>query len=36
MGICFDRSSAFMFELIFFFLAGNKDNHKKLDEFEFR
>ena len=25
-----------MFDWIFFILAGNKDNYKSLDEFEFR
>ena len=33
---CCDHSSAFIFKWIFFFLAGNKDNHKSLDEFEFQ
>ena len=29
-----DSSSALTFDWIFFFLSGNKDNHKHLDEFE--
>ena len=35
MGCC-DYSSAFVFGWIFFILASNKDNHKSLNEFEFR
>ena len=35
-GYCCDHSSAFIFDLIFFILAGNKVNHKSLDEFEIR
>ena len=27
-GYCCDHSSAFIFDWIFFILAGNKDNHK--------
>ena len=30
-----DHSSEFTFGSIFFILAGNKDNHKSLDKFEF-
>ena len=30
-----DYSSAFIFDWIFFILAGNEDNHKSFDEFEF-
>ena len=30
------HSSAFIFDLIFFIPAGNKDNHKSLDEFDFK
>ena len=30
-----DHSSAFIFDWIFFILAGNKDNHKSLEEFDF-
>ena len=33
---CCDHSSAFIFDLIFLILASNKDNHKSLDEFDFR
>ena len=33
---CCEHSSAFSFELIFFSLAVNKDNHTVLTEFEFR
>ena len=29
-------SGAFCFDWIVFILAGNNDNHKKLDEFEIR
>ena len=31
-----EHSSAFIFDLIFFVPAGNKDMHKSLDEFEFQ
>ena len=31
-----DLSSAFIFQWIFFILAGNKVNHKSLDGFAFR
>ena len=31
-----DRSSAIISDRIFFFLAGIKDIHKRLDEFQFR
>ena len=31
---CCYHSSAFIFGWIFIILAGNKDNHKRLDEFE--
>ena len=31
---CCERSSAIIFDRIFFIFAGNKDNHKVLDEFE--
>ena len=30
-----DHSSAFIFKRSFFILAGNKDSHNSLDEFEF-
>ena len=30
------RSSSFVFQWIFFILAGNKDNYNISDEFEFR
>ena len=30
------HSSSFIFDWIFFILAGNEDNYKSLDEFEFR
>ena len=30
------KSRAFIFDWIFFILAGNKDNHKSFDEFEFQ
>ena len=30
-----DHSSAFIFDWIFFILAGNEDNHKSLDELKF-
>ena len=33
---CCEHSSAFIFDLIFFVPAGNKDMHKSLDEFEFQ
>ena len=33
--ICCDHSSAFIFERIFLILAGNMDNHKSLNEFDF-
>ena len=33
---CCDHSSVFIFDWMFFILAGNKDNHKSLDEFEFK
>ena len=33
---CCDHSSSFIFEWIFFILAGNKDNHKSLDEFNLK
>ena len=33
---CFDNSGDFSFEQNFFLLAGIKDNHKSLDEFEFQ
>ena len=33
---CFDHSSIFVFQWIFFILAGNKDNYNISDEFEFR
>ena len=29
-----DHSSSFIFDLFFFILAGNEDNHKILDGFE--
>ena len=32
---CCEHSSAFMFGWILIILAGNKDNHKSLDEFKF-
>ena len=31
-----EHSSAFIFNWIFFILAGNQDMHERLDEFEFR
>ena len=31
-----EQSSTFIFNLIFFILAGNEDMHESLDEFEFR
>ena len=33
-GYCCDHSSAFIFDWIFFILAGKKVNHKRLDGFE--
>ena len=36
MGKTFDQSSAFIFVSIFLILAGNKDNHNIMDEFEFQ
>ena len=35
-GYCCDHPSAFIFDWIFFILSCNKNNHKKLDEFEFQ
>ena len=35
-GKCCDHSSAFIFDWNFSILAGNKDMHKSLDEFEFQ
>ena len=32
---CCEHSGAFIFEWIFTFLAGNNNNHKSLNEFEF-
>ena len=32
---CYEQSSAFSFGLIFIILAGNKDNYKSMNEFEF-
>ena len=32
---CCDQSSAFIFELVFLILAGNKDNQKSLNGFNF-
>ena len=32
---CCDHSSAFIFELVFLIFAGNKDNHKSLNGFNF-
>ena len=32
---CCEHASAFIFDLIFFVPAGNKDMHKSLDDFEF-
>ena len=34
--MCCGHSSIFVFQWIFFILAGNKDNYNILDEFEFR
>ena len=34
--LCCGHSSIFVFQWIFFILAGNKDNHNILDEFKFR
>ena len=31
-----DHSSSFIFDWIFFILAGNKDNHKMLEEFNLK
>ena len=36
MGKCCEHSSAYIFDSIFFILAGNKDSHKISDEFEIR
>ena len=36
MGKSCDHSSSFIFDLFFFILAGNKDNHKISNEFEIR
>ena len=36
MGKCCEHSSAYIFDQIFFILAGNKDNHNISDEFEIR
>ena len=33
---CCNQSGAFILDLIFFILVGNKDIHERLDEFEFR
>ena len=33
---CCQNPCAFIFDWIFFILAGNEDNYKSLDEFEFR
>ena len=35
MGKCCVLSSAFIFDQIFFILAGNEDNHNISDKFEF-
>ena len=35
INICCSRSSAFIFDWIFFILSGIEDNHKVLTEFEF-
>ena len=32
---CYEHSSAFIFGWIFIILAGDKENHKSLDEIEF-
>ena len=34
--LCFGHSSIFVFQWIFFILAGNKDNYNISDEFEFQ
>ena len=36
MGKCCENYSAFIFDLIFFILAGNEDIYKILDEFKIR
>ena len=36
MGKCCQHSSGFIFNRIFFILAGKEDNHKISDEFDFR
>ena len=36
MGKCCEHSSAYIFDRIFFILAGNEDSHKISDEFEMR
>ena len=36
MGKCCEHSSAYIFDRIFFILAGNEDSHKISNEFEIR